>query len=168
VRRQRGFTLIELIIVIVILGILAVTAAPKFLNFSSDARASTVQGLAGALSSASDLVFAKAVVAGKEKATTELLTLRTGLTPIPIRFGYLDTQPTLITVFTQVLDVSDDDWDISYNGAIGTNVRLSPKGLNNITSPSPIGNISRCYVQYSRAANVGDKPQITVDIANCN
>ena len=40
-KRSAGFTLIELVIVIVILGILAVTAAPKFLNLQSDARAST-------------------------------------------------------------------------------------------------------------------------------
>ena len=37
-RNQKGFTLIELIIVIVVLGILAVTAAPQFFNFSGDAR----------------------------------------------------------------------------------------------------------------------------------
>lgn len=43
-KRQQGFTLIELIIVIVVLGILAVTAAPQFINFSSDARESTVKG----------------------------------------------------------------------------------------------------------------------------
>jgi len=48
-RNQKGFTLIELIIVIVVLGILAVTAAPQFINFSSDARTSTVKGLKGAM-----------------------------------------------------------------------------------------------------------------------
>lgn len=41
--RQQGFTLIELIVVIVILGILAVTAAPKFMNLTSDANASVVK-----------------------------------------------------------------------------------------------------------------------------
>ena len=43
--RQQGFTLIELIVVIVILGILAVTAAPKFMNLTSDANASVVKSL---------------------------------------------------------------------------------------------------------------------------
>ncbi|MGL4750761.1 MAG: type II secretion system protein, partial [Shewanella sp.] len=37
-KRQQGFTLIELVVVIIILGILAVTAAPKFINLQSDAR----------------------------------------------------------------------------------------------------------------------------------
>ena len=46
-KKQAGFTLIELVIVIIILGILAVTAAPKFLNLQDDARYSAAQGVAG-------------------------------------------------------------------------------------------------------------------------
>src|SRR5690554_1859819 len=60
--QQKGFTLIELIIVIVVLGILAVTAAPQFFNFSSDARASTVKGMEGSVKAASALVYAKALL----------------------------------------------------------------------------------------------------------
>ncbi|MDG2667452.1 prepilin-type N-terminal cleavage/methylation domain-containing protein, partial [Vibrio parahaemolyticus] len=48
-KKQTGFTLIELVVVIVILGILAVTAAPRFLNLQNDARKARLEGMKGAI-----------------------------------------------------------------------------------------------------------------------
>jgi MSHA pilin protein MshA len=51
--RQNGFTLIELVMVIVILGVLAAVALPKFVDLKGDAQTAATQGVAGAISSAS-------------------------------------------------------------------------------------------------------------------
>ena len=57
-RQQGGFTLIELVMVIVILGILAATAIPRFVNLQGDAQQAAVDGIAGALGSASAINYA--------------------------------------------------------------------------------------------------------------
>ena len=59
---SRGFTLIELVVVIVILGILAATAAPKFMSLQSDARAASLKCAEAALKSADKVFYAKAVM----------------------------------------------------------------------------------------------------------
>ena len=71
-KRQGGFTLIELVVVIVILGILAVTAAPRFLNLQDDARESSLQGLAGAMQGAAGIVFGKAAIEGDEASNVDV------------------------------------------------------------------------------------------------
>lgn len=80
-KKQAGFTLIELVIVIIILGILAVTAAPKFLNLQEDAKKSAAQGVQAAVSSSAQLVYSKSALVGVERDVSGSVSTSDGVIP---------------------------------------------------------------------------------------
>jgi MSHA pilin protein MshB len=70
-RKQRGFTLIELIIVIVILGLLAASAIPRFTRVSADAEDAALEGVAGGFASAVSLVRAEWELRGRPQGNPD-------------------------------------------------------------------------------------------------
>ena len=148
-KRSAGFTLIELVIVIVILGILAVTAAPKFLNLQSDARSSTLKGMKAAMESSSSIVYSKAVILGKDTSTTP-----TAVDGIQTKYGY----PTqTVGGIDKAVDLSTGDWA---SAATSTGFAFWPADLASGVSAS-------CNVNYEAPEASGSRPTITAKDSGC-
>lgn len=139
-KRQGGFTLIEMVVVIVILGILAVTAAPRFLNLQNDARVSALQGLKGAIDGAAGITYGKAAVKGVETITGGEITNDSGVV-VALEFGY--PAATSAALGAVVVGLSTD-WEAKET-ANSESIQYSFK--NNEKWSADNG----CYVQYTQA-----------------
>lgn len=151
-KRNAGFTLIELIIVIVILGILAVTAAPKFINLQNDARASTVNGLKGAVQAAASMTYSKAIIAGQDKSTGQSTFTING-SNIALTNGYPSATSAGIGL---VIDASSADWTGTGTGPY----YLTPVGMTS-------GSSATCVVTYTAPAASGSAPTVVANTTGC-
>ena len=168
VNGQKGFTLIELVVVIVILGILAVTAAPKFIDLQDDARTATLQAVKASMQSASTLVHSKSLIAGNEATATA--TVNVNGTAEPIALGYpRSNDAAAATSWGNLLDASDFTIAAATDSGSVKITIIYPTGNAPTITAWAINGVAtadaNCFTYYSEVTSAGSTP--VVGTVNC-
>ncbi len=169
-QQQKGFTLIELIIVIVILGILAVTAAPRFLDLSSDARKSAMQGVLGAVKSASQIAHAAMLIRDNSQVIdVEGIVIHDGTTTA--------TTDDAVLKYPQAEDICELvglQTGGATAGAVGTpdasdslTCTVDGTGVTMTIADTAAEDAAECFISYTEATTTSKQPVIIADLDKC-
>lgn len=171
--KSKGFTLIELVVVIVILGILAAVAAPKFIDLQSDAKTSALQGLKGALNSALATTHAKILVTGNDEkilnsgTTPKADEVIEGCTGCTFGFGYPAPDNTTLSFLVDGIGLNfEGDFVVAAFTSLGGDIyRTEITFEENVDPVSKALLTSNCYVRYTMSLVGTAEP--TVEISPC-
>ena len=145
-KKRSGFTIIELVVVIIILAILAAFAIPKYMDMSTKSRVSVVNGLYGSMQAAAALVYSLALANGITTATTNA-NLGGGL---------------IVSVGAGSYPTADPDYGIG--AVLGSQTGFTPTNITSGVRYDLKSGTATCSVQYLTTTG---QPNITAITSGC-